>query len=344
VEEHSLQNTGEIAPQMFRDTFSIHVYMLYSFMFLLESDAKGNSKNLDEILQMRQIASTAMVRAAETMAECRKTFWRMGVPDEVLLLLPCRIAYPMLELSTGVMARKAVCGDQALRMIAVTIKANECTLSNVTAALMDLMHSFDHMASLAALLCSMVSDVPINRLAVELIREIGRLDCLDGKALGIKNVAPFISELASIKPRIVLSNISYVLRHLNSEPHNLRVSIVTAISYILEDLAKTGVDKCNENSQISSAEDMSAPGHGKKSVESLYKVLIERVHDSSSYTRAATMKAWIRLTENKTIPRDKVTIVTKLAMDRLQDKTVLVRKQAMQVRVRLAGNIYKTGV
>ena len=66
-------------------------------------------------------------------------------------------------------------------------------------------------------------------------------------------------------------------------------------------------------------------------MNSLFQILHERCHDVSSYTRAATLKAWVRLTENGAIPREEIIEVTKLAMDRLQDKTVVARKQAMQV-------------
>lgn len=302
-------------------------------MFLLESDAKGNTKVPDEILQIRQIAAESMVKAAETMACYPSTLWQRGVPDEAVVLLPCRIAYPMLELATGVMARKASCSDQALRMIAVTLNANESALGTVVAALMDLMHSFEHMASLTAELCTMVIEEPSNRLAVELVREFGRLDGLGGKAVGIKNVAPFISDLASHRPRLVLSNISHILSQLNSEPYNLRSCIVTAISHILEFLAKHQ-DTFNRNqADGSESEHVSPPVNGSKSQEALLQILSDRAHDSSSYTRAATMKAWARLAESRSIPKDRILDVTRIAIDRLEDKTVVVRKSAMQVRI-----------
>jgi condensin complex subunit 1 len=81
----------------------------------------------------------------------------------------------------------------------------------------------------------MVNENPTNRLAMELIREIGRLNPAGGeggKASG-RYVTPFISELARLRPRIVLAGISQILPHLNSEPYSLRSAIVTAIGHIL---------------------------------------------------------------------------------------------------------------
>ena len=63
--------TETVAPQSFRDAFACHLYMLYSFMFFLESDVKGSTKIADDVLQMRQTCANAMVKAAETAAACR---------------------------------------------------------------------------------------------------------------------------------------------------------------------------------------------------------------------------------------------------------------------------------
>lgn len=301
-------------------------------MFLLESDAKGSNKVSEQILAIREVAVEAMLNATEAMASCRTTLWLRGVPDEAVVMLPCRIAYPMLELATGVLARKASCSDKMIRMIATTIDAYESSLSTVSAALMDLMHSFDHMATLTAELCTIVSEQPVNRLAVELLREIGRLEGDDGKAAGIKNIAPFISELAFLRPRLVHSNILHLLPHLDSEPYNLRSSIVTAISHILVFLAKYNDSLDATEVGKNTTEQVLPMQNNTKSQAALILILKERVHDISSYTRATSIKAWIRLLEEQAVPKEIIIDVARLAMDRLQDKTVVVRKQSMVVR------------
>jgi condensin complex subunit 1 len=70
----------------------------------------------------------------------------------------------------------------------------------------------------------------------------------------------------------------------------------------------------------------------EKSREALLDILEARSHDVSSYTRSAVLKAWISLTQGGSFPVERTIPVTFLAIDRLQDKTVMVRKQAMQVR------------
>ena len=55
------------------------------------------------------------------------------------------------------------------------------------AALVDLLHSYEHAAPLVAELCCLVPERPTNRLAVELLREVGRLDA--GAAAAVQGVA-----------------------------------------------------------------------------------------------------------------------------------------------------------
>jgi condensin complex subunit 1 len=335
-------------PQEFRDTFACHLYMLYTFMFFMESDMKGNSKVTDDVQHMRQVCADAMVIAAQTATKCRSTLWKLGVPDESVIVLPCRIAYPMLEAATGVIARKATCADQAIRMIAITTQATDSLLSTVTAALMDLMSSFEHMASITVDICNFISsntsddnhtpsNTTNNRLAVELLREIGRLDVTqESKSVGIKYIAPFISGLAESQPRLVLRNLSHILLHLQSEPYALRSSIITATSYVLEYLGK------QQHSAPSDVEDGSDESSNlldtTKTRTALLDILTERVYDISSYTRASALKAWIRLCQTQSIPKEQIIVVTRLAMDRLQDKTVVVRKQSMQLLTLLLEN------
>ena len=335
-----LESSSETVPQAFRDAWACHVYMLYTFLFIFESEAKGIDNNRSKqqqqannnVLQLRQIAADAMLAAAHAMAQHRPTLWQRGVSDEAVVLLPSRIAYTLLEVSTGVLARKAACGDQALQMLAVTVDGaltseSNSLLNTITAALMDLMHSFEHMAPLTAELCTIVSEEQ-PRLAVELIREIGRLEgSADAKSgAGTKNVAPFVSSLAEVRPRLVLTHLTHLLPQLDAEPYNLRSAIVTAVAHILVSM---GQQQQADAEQPSSTTPMQQDV--TKSRDTLLDLLLERAYDVSSYTRSTVLKAWILLVQQQGLPKERILPVTTLAMDRLQDKTVMVRKQAMQV-------------
>ena len=343
-----------VMPQPFRDAFACHLYMLFSVMFFVESEAKigsglksgmrrENTPEVEETIAMRALCAQAMLVASQSMSKNRTKMWKRGVPDESVVLLPCRIAYQMLESATGVLARRAASADAALGMIAATVDSGETLLGTIVAALMDLLHSYEHMATLCAELCCMVSEKPTNRLAIEIIREIGRLDVSgqgdSGKASGIKFVSPFVTELAERRPRLVLANISHLLPHLNSEPYCLRSAIVTALGHIIEYIGKSHLVGQIQSQPVNSmemtiedGEDASRP-NVERQRSSLLDILETRSHDVSSYTRSAVLKAWISLTQAGTLPVERVLPVTALAIDRLNDKTVAVRRQSLQVSV-----------
>ncbi|GKY94720.1 hypothetical protein MPSEU_000437500 [Mayamaea pseudoterrestris] len=324
----SAKEGGEAVPQSFRDVFSCHMYMLYSLMFLLETnqgDAKVQESN------ERDMYVQAMLYAAQAMSECRQTLWQRGVADEAVILLPCRMVYPLLERATGVQARKAIGADDALQILAVTLYSTDSALSTITAALMDLMHSFEHMAPMVAELCTMVTEQPINRLAVELLREMGRLDGNDTKGNGVKFVAPFLPALAQVRPRLVLQHLTVILPHLQAETYYLRSALVQAIAHVLEYLGKNEmsaehVAESPDGAEVSFIHNSS---NSTKSRDALLQILAERVYDVTSFTRGATLKAWANLVMSNTLPKEMLLPVTKLAIDRLQDKTVVARKQAM---------------
>lgn len=350
--EETARAGTSVVSQQFRDAFSCHLYMLFSVMFFMESEAKGlknggtrrgadnGGHEAEEMVNLRSACADAMLVAARSMANNRNVLWKRGVPDESVVGLPCRIAYQMLESSTGVMARKAASGDAALGILAATVDSCDSLLGTVLAALMDMLHSYEHMAPVCAELCGLVSGGSKSRLGVELLREIGRLETSGSstgegaKASGIKYVAPFIDELAKTQPRLVLANLSHILPHLESEPYSLRSAIVLALGRIVEHVGLT-VQRSNENSESSQEadEEGSSDLNLVKSRGALLDILEMRSHDVSSYTRAAVFKAWISLTQAGTLPIERIHTVTNMAIDRLHDKTVMVRKQALQVRI-----------
>ena len=309
----------------------------------------------DPIVHRRLVCAEAMVTATTAMAEKKHLLWKRGVPDEAVVLLPVRIAFVMLERATGVLARKAACADAAMQMIATIYDAFETTCRTfVVAGLLDLMHNQEHMAAITAELCSLSSSLTSSsdRLAVELLREYGRLDgsgteLVRGAGSGTKHVAPFVLELASRKPRWVLQQASHILVHFQSESYSFRSALVTAIGHILEYLHR---ESKNENGDVippppsltSTMEDVDVssvatttttapPLDIQKARTTLLDLLSQRIYDVSSYTRSTALKAWINLVAAGALPKERVLAVTKMAMDRLHDKTVMVRKQALHV-------------
>lgn len=284
--------------------------MIYSFTFLAEANRQEPGFNSE----YRSVAAGALLKAAHHMAKYANVLWNRGVVEESVIILPCRTAYTLLEASTGVINRRSACGDIALQILESSL-SHSSILSLITTSLMDMMHSMEHMSCLVAELCT-----KSDSLAVELLREVSRLD-----GTGIKNVAPFISSLAESQPRLVLKHMPQLLFFLDNEPYTMRNALITAIGHILQSL----VHKTEDSEGVATMD-------STKARENLRNVLVTRIYDTSSYTRATVLKTWISLVQSKSLPRDRVLPLTRMAVDRLQDRTVLVRKQALLVRLEYA--------
>lgn len=370
-----VKHTGKpVVHEAFTDALACHVYMLYSLHSTLEVGAKhnnscksstsssNNNKNgrheIADAAEARILCAEAMLEVAVALHEYTSTLWKLGVANEDVIGLPCRVAYQMIENSINVTSRRAASGDVAIKILAVSLDspAASILMNTIVGALVDLMHSFEHVAPMIAdLCCRTKKEETAMTLSNELLRGFGQIDIVgtgDAKASGIKFFAPFISELALKKPRLVLANISLLLPYLGSDSYHLRSAIVTAIGYFVS-AHKASIDDGIKADHLSSydkrqlkheAEDdensastnnhtiRKTDGNIDNNISSLLDLLEARVYDNTSFTRSATLKSWAYLISCDAIPLDRILSVTKLAIDRLQDRSVHVRRSAMQVR------------
>jgi condensin complex subunit 1 len=145
----------------------------------------------------------------------------------------------------------------------------------------------------------------------------------------------------------VLQQASHILVHFQSESYSFRSALVTAIGHILEYLHResknengdvfpppsslTSTMEDSDDSSVATTTTTAPPLDIQKARTTLLDLLSQRIYDVSSYTRSTALKAWINLVAAGALPKERVLAVTKMAMDRLHDKTVMVRKQALHV-------------
>jgi len=360
--------TGKVVSQSYRDALACHIYMLYSMMFIIESGLKA-SKNMstvsvskgksnkkkgestkkgkdyttdgDNATAIREDSMETMLAVIQTMSKCASILWPRAVPDESVIGLPSRIAYLILESATTSQSRKSVLTNNALNVIAISLETDERLFGTGIAVLFDLLHSYEHTAGLVADLCCLVKQSPVNKLALELFREIGRIDTsnissveTEGKASGVKNVAPFILELAERKPQLVFEFIDLILQHLNSDPYYFRSAIISSIGLILTK-SDSELETVQDDSESEWVNDEESMKKQKKSeiTSKLFSILISRAMDVNSFVRAAAIKSLAHLIEKNSLPLERLVAVTTIAIDRLQDRTVIVRRCSIQVSI-----------
>lgn len=339
-------SSGGVVSNAFRDALACHVYMLYSLLSALENSVKHNNEKTSQsrseqadAVEAREVCAATMLFVARTMGDEKSKLWKQGVVDEGIVALPCRVAYQMMENSKNVTLRKAASGDTALEILAVTLdSAATVVMNTIVGALVDLLHSFDYIASMVCELCCLTKKC--DQLASEILRGFGNIDVssasgdTNGKASGVNTFAPFISELASKRPELVVANLTSILPFLGSDTYQLRSATVTAIGYVLASDQLKETSESYKTSDSGNSENLQKDNENmkrRKTQLSLLDILEKRVYDNTSFTRTAALKSWAFLICNDAVPLDRVLSVTSLAIDRLQDKSVYVRRTAMQV-------------
>ena len=350
-----LEKAAGTVSQSCRDAFAFHVYMLYSCMFLLESQIKadtitnagnGATKTDAAVVEQRMLGIETLLAASVAMDECRNYLWQRGVVDEQVVVIPCKMAYLLLERSTGIVARRTHGAAPAMEILTRTAQAHSSLLTHVVASLWDMLHNHEHMALLAAELCATDSQGAY-LLAHEMLKEYGRLNGSgDLKMTGIKFVAPWLAHLAERRPELVLPHLSHLVGHLSqAEAYPLRSAVVAALSSIVLQQSQSGVTAAPNTPETEEGHDdeekegspkprspLASTSLSNTTREQILQFLVIQTHDVSSYTRAAVLKAFGRLVTNRALPKGWIQRVTKIALERLSDKTVAVRKQSMQVR------------
>jgi len=156
-------------------------------------------------------------------------------------------------------------------------------------------------------------------LACDLLRNLSKLALEEvqvNDTQGIKNIAAFIEKLAVGLPKELLKNISVLVSLLDCENYSLRNSVVISIGEIVCYLIKTD--------QSENAEKDTTTNYR----EQLIDILESRVLDKSSYCRSKVLDVLTKLNNQDFLPRHRFMPTLAVAVSRLHDNAVLVRKKA----------------
>ncbi len=256
--------------------------------------------------------------------------FRPNRPDDAVLVSLIQLATDCLSLPSCAKDPESVLhGAQILGLTALRYQK----VDEVAAAMVDLLNQYDHTPVMVAeMLRYSVAEWDDGRLAAMVIQELAAIDPIEyerqqnatGEKAGVRSVATFVDELANRLPKLMASQIALLLPHLGGKAWTLRSGIIAAIGHLLVkafDGAEDGSD----------AEDQEATIARLRTKQHLLDILCERTRDQSSYTRKAVLQTWENLAQNRAIPLGHWQVVTSIATGRLEDKSSLVRKQAMRL-------------
>jgi len=268
-----------------------------------------------------------MKSVSQAMSADLWALFRPARPDDAIL---ARVT----QLAAAAFAEPGSAKDPELAASASTVLA-VCALrygqmESVTSTMVELINVYEHTPPLVAeLLRHSVTTFNDGRLVGAVVAELSAVDPAEyerqqnatGEKAGVRSVANFIEELAARCPKLLAGQMALLLPHLGGRAWSLRSGIIAAIGHLI---AKAFIDVSNESGDQQRLAALRAKQH-------LLDVLVERTRDQSSFTRKAVLATWAALSEQRAVPLGHWSTVTEIAIGRLEDKSSLVRKEALRL-------------
>lgn len=177
---------------------------------------------------------------------------------------------------------------------------------------------FEHLVSpLAEAVETFVVEFNCRSMVLEVIREISRLDTkeLNRDTSGTRSYSLFLIELSERLPENMKPCVSLLLVHLDNESYMLRKSVLFVLAEIV--------------GRIYSVETLDDAS--KETRDQYLECLQDHIHDGNAHVRSGVLQAWSKLCTNKTIPLTRQYSLLELVVGRIQDRSSMVRKQAIQL-------------
>ncbi|OVA04093.1 Condensin complex [Macleaya cordata] len=242
-------------------------------------------------------------------------------PDENYLSFVAKNAFSMFE--KAVLLRDSDTKEALCRIIGscatkYQYKAQSC------ASILHLIHKYDFVViHLADAVAAMEKKYRDGSLVISIIREIGRANPKDyvRDTVGAENVGRFLVELADRLPKLISTNIGLLIPHFGGESYKIRNALVGVLGKLV---AKAFQDVEG---------DVSSKSVRLRSKQAMLEILLERCRDVSAYTRSRVLQVWGELCEEHAVSIGLWNEVAMVAAGRLEDKSAMVRKSALNLLV-----------
>ncbi|KAL8928441.1 MAG: hypothetical protein Q9208_001674 [Pyrenodesmia sp. 3 TL-2023] len=210
----------------------------------------------------------------------------------------------------------------AFKVLCIAVKHHGHAFGAQTSIIQNLSY-FEHLAEpMAEFLQILAEQYDYPQLAEEILRDLSNKEFNSNDTRGPKSVSAFIIKLSELAPRLVIKQMTLLIKQLDSEAYILRCAVIEVCGNLISDLSKQ--EEPGENS--------------KTQINGFFDILEERFLDNNPYCRCRDIQVYMRLCDlDQKFPKRRQTAAM-LAARSLEDKSSNVRRNA----VKLLGKLVST--
>ncbi|KAJ8760176.1 hypothetical protein K2173_011032 [Erythroxylum novogranatense] len=241
--------------------------------------------------------------------------------DENYLSFITKNTFSMFENAT--LLKDSETKDALCRLIGACATKYRYTAQSC-ATIMHLVHKYDFVVTpLADAVARAEKKYSDGTLATSLIREVGRTNpkAYVKDTAGAENIGRFLVELADRLPKLISTNIGLLVPHFGGESYKIRNALVGVFGKLV---AKAFKDAEGE---------VSSKSVRLRTKQAMLEILLERCRDVSAYTRSRVLQVWAEQCEEHSVPIGLWNEVAAVAAGRLEDKSAMVRKAALNLLI-----------
>ena len=194
------------------------------------------------------------------------------------------------------------------------------TCSGAQTSIIQNLSYFEHLSEpMAEFLHILAEQYDYPQLADEILRELSSKEFNSNDSRGPKSVSAFIVRLSELAPRLVIKQMTLLVKQLDSESYTLRCAIIEVCGNLIADLSKQ--DERGENHKLQ--------------INAFFDVVEERFLDVNPYCRCRAIQVYIKLCDLETkFPKRRQT-AAELGARSLEDRSSNVRRNAIKLLGRL---------
>uniref|UniRef100_A0A6I8PSK6 Condensin complex subunit 1 n=1 Tax=Ornithorhynchus anatinus TaxID=9258 RepID=A0A6I8PSK6_ORNAN len=253
-----------------------------------------------------------------------RRLWPRALVEEEFVSLVTGCCYRLLENPTVSHQKNRATREGITHLLGVALTRYNHMLS-ATLKITQMLQHFEHVAPvLVGAVSCWATDYGMKTIVGEIVREIGQ-KCpqeLGRDPAGAKGYAAFLTELAERVPAVLMTSMSVLLDHLDGESYLMRNAVLAAMAELLLQLLNG--DQLDQRA--------------RDTRDQFLDTLQIHGHDVHSFVRSRVLQLFARIVQQKALPLTRFQTVVALAVERLQDKSVLVCKNAIQLLAAFLAN------